>query len=156
MTFASLRAMWANFSSAISKMFVWGCWIRPAENQRPGSCSGPLSKPLLAGEKRMNEGGCRRAEAVAVFPLEPMPCKLLCLGKLLLLLCVEHCFSSGSSFCCSMFYCPCSNLSAGTCSLVISAQEHLQLDPLPYLTEVSRSLGLFSPPIYEMWVVKGF
>lgn len=104
----------------------------------------------------MNEGGCRGAEAVAVFPLKPMPCKLLCLGKLLFLLCVERCIPSGSSFCCSLFYCPYSNLSTGTCSLVISAQEHLRLDPLPYLTEVSRSLGLFSLSIYEMCVIKGF
>lgn len=108
MTFASLRATGSNFSSAISTVSVCGCLIRSAGNGRPSSCLGPLSLLLrmFTCGRQKDEDDFREAEAVAIFPLELMPCKLLSLGKLFFLPSVGHCLPSGSSFWCSMFYCP--------------------------------------------------
>lgn len=144
--------MCSNFSRAINTEWVCGCLIRSAGNGRLSSCTGPLSLLLqmFACRGQKDEDDFRRAEAGAIFPLELMPCKLLSLCKLSFLPSVGHCLDSGSSFCCSMFYCPRGILGKVTYSLGISPQDLLGLDPVLYFTEVSRSLFLFSLCICEM------
>lgn len=86
MPFASLRATWSNFSSAVSTVSVCGCLIRSAGNGRQSSFPGPLLLLLqmFPCGRQKDEDDFRDAEAVAIFPLELMPCKLLSLGKAVL------------------------------------------------------------------------
>lgn len=143
-----LRATWSSFLVP-STQCLCGCLIRSAGNGRPSSCPGPLSLLLqtfiCGGEKDADD--FRAAEAVAVFPLELMPCELLSHGKPS---CPLQGLPSGSSFCCRMFYCPHGILGMGTRCLSVYGQEHLGLNPLPFFREVSRSVFLFSLCICEM------
>lgn len=135
-----IRATWSNFSRAINTESVCGCLIRSAGNGRPGFCTGPLSLLLqtFTCREQKDEDDFRRAEAGAIYPLELMPCKLLSLCRLSFQPSVGHCLASGSSLCCSMFYCAHGILDKVTFSLDFSAQ--FGLDPVLCFTEVSRSL----------------